>query len=133
MSETLRPLDCTDDLPETTDTHGNVLAVGDIVLSFDFPEFGHRDHEGEDACYVVGRIKGVSRTSFPDCPRYVIVVHYRRFAGELRDPRPGELVCPPLNGTKAMFGGLCDGVELAPDTLDPGPRVRSPVRAAAVA
>lgn len=112
MSETKPKIEV--DLPETRDRNGAVIVVGARVRSFDFPyREDTRVAEGESACYVEGVVEGVCR-DFPDCPRYAIKVDRQLFAGEERTELVGEHCFPPLNGTSAMFGGECDGVEKVP-------------------
>ena len=82
------------------------IQVGDFVRSFDFP---NRDIEGERACYMEGRV--VDFQDYQGCTRYVIEVSRCVFAGEEKDAWP-KRIFPPVNGTRRLLGGVCDGVEL---------------------
>ena len=83
------------------------IQVGDFVRSFDFPH--HRELEGERACYMEGRV--VDFQDHQGCKRYVIEVARCVFGGEERDAWP-KRIFPPVNGTRRLLGGVCDGVSL---------------------
>ena len=83
------------------------ISVGDFVRSFDFPQ--SRDLDGDRACFMEGRV--VDFKELEGCRRYVIDVSRCIFGGEERDEFP-KRIYPPVNGTRRMFGGVCNGVEL---------------------
>ncbi len=83
------------------------ISVGDFVRSFDFPH--SRDLDGPQSCYVEGRV--VDFKDHGGCKRYVIEVNRQIVAGKERDAWPKK-VYPPVNGTRRLMGGVCDGVEL---------------------
>lgn len=86
------------------------ITVGSRVRSFDFD---HRELDGPRACYIEGVVEAIGEFGeFPDCPRYKIKADLRVFGGELCEPG-AEHFYPPVNGTPKLFGGTCDGVELA--------------------
>jgi len=112
--------------PETTRCNQDpdiTIRGGDIVRSHDFP-----DHtpNGQSTTYVEGIVVSILRRNhacpfrqedgtwveaiFQDCDRYVIRVTGRRIRGNVRLSFP-KYVFPPVNGTEAMFGGVCGGVE----------------------
>lgn len=85
------------------------ISIGDFVRSFDFPH--SRDLEGPRSCYMEGRV--VDFKDYQGCKRYVIEVSRCVVGGEERPAhkRPKK-VYPPVNGTRRLMGGVCDGVEL---------------------
>ncbi len=83
------------------------ISVGDFVRSFDFPH--HRELEGERACYMEGRV--VDFKELEGCRRYVIEVNRCVFGGRERD-QFSKRIYPPVNGTRRLMGGVCDGVSL---------------------
>ena len=83
------------------------ISVGDFVRSFDFPR--HRDLDGDRACYMEGRV--VDFKEVEGCRRYVIDVERCVFGGTERE-KFAKRIYPPVNGTRRMLGGVCDGVEL---------------------
>jgi len=83
------------------------ISVGDFVRSFDFPHT--KDLEGPRACFMEGRV--VDFREMEGCRRYVIEVNRYVFGGEEREVYPAKIF-PPVNGTRKLFGGICDGVEL---------------------
>jgi len=83
------------------------ISVGDFVRSFDFPQ--SRDLDGDRACFMEGRV--VDFKELEGCRRYVIDVSRCIFGGEVRAEFP-KRIYPPVNGTRRMFGGVCNGVEL---------------------
>ena len=92
------------------------IQIGDRVRSFDFVS---RDITGENACYVEGIVEDIGVFGFSGCDRYLIRVGRHVFAGEdlpegdaPRCGLVGQCVYPPINGTRKLFGGICDGVEV---------------------
>ena len=87
------------------------IEIGNRVRSFDFPT-GHegRTLEGPYACYVEGRVVGL--TARGGCPCYRILVDRVVFGGVESNRRTGYHVTPPVNGTPKAFGGVTDFVEL---------------------
>ena len=83
------------------------IQVGDFVRSFDFTH--SRDLDGPRSCYVEGRV--VAFKDYEGCKRYVIEVSRQVVAGKEVDSWPKK-VYPPVNGTRRLMGGVCDGVEL---------------------
>lgn len=77
------------------------IHIGDRVRSYDFG----RDRE----CFIEGVVEGIQRLE--GCDRYKIRVQRKVWAGaEVEDPYDGH-VFPPVNGTRKLFGGVCDLVE----------------------
>ncbi len=83
------------------------ISLGDFVRSFDFPR--HRDLDGPRSSYIEGRV--VDFKDYEGCKRYVIEVSRQVVGGKEIDARPRK-VYPPVNGTRRLMGGVCDGVEL---------------------
>ena len=83
------------------------IQVGDFVRSFDFTHSS--DLDGPRSCYVEGRV--VDFKDYEGCKRYVIEVSRQVVAGKEVDSWPKK-VYPPVNGTRRLMGGVCDGVEL---------------------
>lgn len=82
------------------------IAVGDFVRSYDFDT--HED------CYVEGKVQAIGEV-MEGCERYEIFVLKRIFGGERIDHGGGKvagdnLCFPPVNGTRHLFGGYCNGV-----------------------
>jgi hypothetical protein len=94
------------DLPETTDKHGNPIAIGTRVRSFDFD---HRDLDGENACYIEGVGTGAVRHF--GTPSYCIRIERRVFSGWERTDDLGVENIAPINGLRALRGHT-DGVEV---------------------
>jgi hypothetical protein len=79
------------------------IEKGDWVRSYDF--------EFLDDCYVLGRVIAIGEM-LGGCPRYEIQP-FRRVS-EGRESLKGSInrdnVFPPVNGTRHIFGGFCNGV-----------------------
>ncbi len=81
------------------------ICVGDTVRSYDFPDVTD--------CYVEGEVERIGpHPTEPDCDRYHVRVTKEVFSGEnVTSVLVGELVFPPLNGTRTWLGSTCNGVE----------------------
>lgn len=78
------------------------IAVGDRVRSYDW--------EHRDDCYMEGIVEGDS-FEWEGCPRYVINVDRHVVEGVDRHTAADEFKAfPPVNGTRHLFGGYCNGV-----------------------
>jgi hypothetical protein len=77
------------------------IEVGDWVRSYDF--------EFMDDCYVLGRVIAIGEL-LGGCPRYEIQPFKRVSGGELKGSINRDNVFPPVNGTRHIFGGYCNGV-----------------------
>jgi hypothetical protein len=89
----------------TADT--DVIRLGSKVVSFD----SERRYSG-----VRGEVIGYKQHE--GCLRYKIAVQSRFVGGAELAPREEEalipqIVIPPVNGVERLFGGRCNGVELA--------------------
>ncbi len=80
--------------------------IGDRVRSFDFKD--NKDLEGKRACFMEGQITGIEQVE--GCWRYKIEVR-RCVGGGVEQTNFPAVIYPPINGTRRMFGGVCDGVE----------------------
>ncbi|MBV2149914.1 hypothetical protein KRZ98_16845 [Sphingobium sp. AS12] len=78
-----------------------VIAVGDFVRSYDFE--AHAD------CYVEGVVDEVGKI-VEGCPRYVIRGHRRIWSGRELTLPAEAIFMPPVNGTRVLGGGYCNGV-----------------------
>lgn len=74
----------------------------DRVRSFDF--------SGRDNCYVEGKVVGFAEIE--DCKRYAILVERRVFQGQPEPVAPGEVIYPPVNGTRTTMGNVTNGVKV---------------------
>ena len=80
------------------------IQIGDRVRSFDFSRGpGGRDLEGENACYIEGKVIGFAEIE--GCKRYKILVDRDVFGGEETKERVGQVRFPPVNGTRSLFSG----------------------------
>lgn len=103
------------------------IKVGSKVRSYDsqYPE--RQQLEGEFANYVEGEVIGFAEVE--GCTRYQIRVERDLHRGELvtgDHSRAGQVVVPPVNGTKTIFGETLNGVELI-DEPSPEPEPRRTV------
>jgi hypothetical protein len=78
------------------------IKIGDRVRSFDF--------EGRDDSFVEGPVIGFDAENF-DCKRYVIKCELSMFGGDPDPQRIGEIVYPPVNGTRTWMGGVTNCVK----------------------
>ena len=79
------------------------IKVGDEVKSFDF--------KTSDDCYVQGKVVAIERPEGHSCYCYKIETTKRIFGGkEVEEFEP--IYFAPVNGTKKMFGGVCNNVKL---------------------
>ena len=79
------------------------IQVGDKVRSYDF------DYNTD--CYVEGDVLQVG-VMYEGCPRYEIFVTRQVVCGkEKPNLLKGHRVYPPINGTRRVLGGICNGVK----------------------
>lgn len=89
--------------------------VGDYVVSYHFPD-RPKELTGEHACYVIGEVAAILEPGdvgnpHPSCNAYELHVSLEVWKGKTERPSEGnEVVYPPVNGTKRLLGGVCDGV-----------------------
>ena len=84
------------------------IVIGTRVRSFDFAH--DRSLDGARACYVEGEVVGFDHVE--GCDRYRILVDRDIFGGVEEDRRVGDLIYPPINGTRTWLGRVTDGVEV---------------------
>lgn len=100
-----------------------MIKVGSTVRSYD-----NRDRRNHG---IIGRVVALSVTEVPephapggvwtfDCPRYAIMCDriFDSVKGERPHPNPGQIVYPPMNGTKCTDGDICNEVELYENSTD---------------
>ena len=93
----------TDTQDETIEEVGGI-AVGDRVLSYDFPN--RKD------CYFTGTVTEITDADAErtGCRHYVIKTDGQVFEGKKVNGRISEVVSPPVNGVQSWLGGVTDGV-----------------------
>src|SRR4051812_16945701 len=93
-------------------TDSTEIKEGARVRSYDFP--GNGMENGlffRSDCYVVGVVVSVGAIEHEGCPRYEIAIEGAVFGGKPIMARTTKII-PPVNGTRTLFGGVCDGVVL---------------------
>lgn len=83
------------------------IQIGDRVRSFDFDD---RSVDGDDACYIEGKVTGYSVSPAYGYRVYVIATDLRVFGGEHEKVLDGHTTYVPVNGTPTIRGRVTNGV-----------------------
>jgi len=84
------------------------IKTGDQIRSFDFED---RTLTGNNACYIEGMVENIERPPHGSCLCYKFKVTRKVFGGDEYPKEIGDIVYAPVNGTRKMFGGTCNGVK----------------------
>lgn len=90
-------------------TQPEVIQVGDLVRSLDFP---HDDRPDAQGCYVEGVVEAIGKQPFDgyEVERYTIRVTRRMWQGKPDKPPFPHVVYPPVNGSASWLGHVYSGV-----------------------